>query len=181
MLDDGNSRAANPRKDFSRDAMPNDEDSWIQAQRKDAVGYLRRQRVKASRRVGKYPAFHVHPYLALWAVESKRSPGSIGWWAITGDLPTDYISSSEGRHPRDALRAFARHWKELSKFMLRGEAHPDCRIGTPREWPELGDLLRRRARIIQRYADDDGIWSENKTYNRTLPNRRSKSSSSSNG
>jgi hypothetical protein len=137
--------------------MPDEEDIWIQAGRKDAEGYLRGQKVE-HRGVGEYPAFHVYPYLALWAVQSKNSPGRVGWWAITGDLPADYISSSEGRHPREAMRAFARHWREVSQFMLRGDPHPDCHIGTRDQWPELGDLLRRRAEIIRSYADDDEIW-----------------------
>ena len=137
--------------------MPNDEDSWIEAERKHAEDYLREQGVEHLG-VGEYPAFHVHPYLALWAVQSKSSPGAIGWWA--GDLPADYISRSEGRHPREALQAFSRHWLEVSGFMLRGEEHPDYRIGKPDQWPELGDLLRRRTDILQQYADDDGIWKE---------------------
>ena len=139
--------------------MPDDEDIWIEAERKRAEGYLREQHVEHLG-VGEYPAFHVHPYFALWAVQSKSSPGWIGWWAVTGDLPADYISRSEGRHPREALRAFARHWHEVAGFMLRGEPHPDYRIGAPDQWPELGDLLRRRAEIVQRYADDDDIWTE---------------------
>ena len=139
--------------------MPDNEDIWIEAERKHAEDYLREQRVEHLG-VGEYPAFHVHPYFALWAVQSKRSPGSIGWWAVTGDLPADYISSSEGSHPRQAMRAFASHWQEVSGFMLRGESHPDYHIGTPEQWPQLGDLLRRRAEIIKRYADDDEIWKE---------------------
>jgi non-ribosomal peptide synthetase component F len=98
--------------------------------------------------VGEYPAFHVHPYLALWAVQSKKAPGQVGWWTVTGDLPADYIGSSEGKHPREALRAFARRWREASELMLRGERHPDYSIGTPDQRPELGDLLQRRAEII---------------------------------
>lgn len=137
--------------------MADDEDSWIEAQRKHAEEHLRGQQVDHIG-IGEYPAFHVHPYLALWAVQSKRSPGWIGWWVITGDLPADYISSSEGRHPRDALRAFARHWQEVSEFMLRGQKHPDYRIGTPDQWPKLGDLLQRRAQILSRHADDDEFW-----------------------
>ena len=95
--------------------------------------------------VGEWPAFHVDPYVALWAVQSKRTPGAVGWWAISGDLPTDYISSSDGRHPREALRAISRSWFEVSDFMLRGEQHPTIKIGPPDQWPILGDLLRRRA------------------------------------
>ena len=139
--------------------MPEDEDIWIAAQRNYAEDYLREQRVEHLG-VGEYPAFHMHPYLALWAVQSQCSPGWIGWWVVTGDVPADYITAGERRHPREALRAFAHHWQELSAFMLRGEEHPDVRIGTPDQWPELGDLLRRRAKIIHGYADDDELWTE---------------------
>ena len=138
--------------------MPDDENSWIEVERKHAEDYLRELRVEHLG-VGEYPAFHVHPYLALWAVQSKKFPGSVGWWTVTGDLPADYVSS-ESRHPREALRAFARHWREASEFMLRGEPHPDYDIGTPDQWPELGSLLRRRAEIIQKYADDDELWTD---------------------
>ncbi|MEW6743974.1 MAG: DUF4826 family protein [Planctomycetota bacterium] len=123
--------------------MRDDEDSWIEAEPKHAEDYLREQRVEHLG-IGEDPAFHVHAYLALWVVQSKCSPGWIGWWVVTGDLPADYSSASEGRHPQEALRAFARHWQELSGFMLRGEEHPDLRVGTRDQWPELGELLPRR-------------------------------------
>ena len=55
--------------------------------------------------MAEYPAFHLHPYIALWAVHSKISLGWVGWWTITGDLPTDYISSTEAREPSEAMRA----------------------------------------------------------------------------
>ena len=140
-------------------AMQSNEDFWIESEREHAERYLREQHV-GHLGVGEYPAFHVHPYFALWAVQSKRAPGSVGWWVITGDLPADYISSSEGRHPREALRAFSRHWLEVSSYMLRGESHPDYAIGTPDQSAELGDLLRRRAKIIGEYADNVDIWTE---------------------
>jgi hypothetical protein len=130
---------------------------WIEAQRTHAEDYLRAQGVDHLG-VGERPAFHVHPYVALWAVQSKSAPGWIGWWAITGDLPADYISSSEGRHPREALRAFARHWREASGCWRRGEPHRDYRLGTPDEWPEPGELLGRGAVVIDRWADVDEIW-----------------------
>jgi len=134
-----------------------DEDEWIREQRVRVVGYLSKQGID-HQGVGDYPAFHLHPYLAFWAVQSKRFPGAGGWWAISGDCPTDYISSDDGRHPRDAMKALARRWTEVSAFMLRGEKHPTCNIGTPDQWPELGDLLRRRAELIRDFAENDELW-----------------------
>jgi hypothetical protein len=79
---------------------------------------------------------------------------------ISGDLPSDYISSESAKHPREALRVFATRWQEVSSFMVRGEVHPDYSIGSPEQWPELGDLLQKRAEILQSYADNDNVWSE---------------------
>ncbi len=138
--------------------MSDEEDDWIGGQRQHVVDYLAAEGVDHGG-VGDYPAFHVHPYLALWAVQSLRSPGAVGWWALSGDVPADYISSSEGRHPREALRAFARHWHDWAAHMLRGESHPDYSHTAGEQSPELGDLLRRRADLIAQFADDDEVWS----------------------
>jgi hypothetical protein len=135
------------------------ETSWIADQRRVVEEYLCRQKVDHLG-VGECPAFFVHPYIALWAIQSKKAPGGIGWWAISGDLPTDYISSADGRHPREALRAFSRIWGEAASFMLRGEKHPDFSVGSPEQWPELGDLLNRRAKALREYADKDTIWND---------------------
>lgn len=134
-------------------------EKWIKEQRVYVEEYLRRAGVQHLG-IGKQPAFAVPPYLALWGVQSKKSPGSIGWWAITGDLPADAISSSEGRHPREAIHAFSRRWFELSSCMIAGKAHPDHSIGRPEDWPTLGQLLKRRAEILGDYAGDDELWAE---------------------
>jgi len=47
----------------------------------------------------------------VWAIESAVEPGSIGWWVISGDLPTDYAGSDGLLDPREALRAFAARLK----------------------------------------------------------------------
>jgi hypothetical protein len=135
------------------------EDEWVSTERIRVEEYLLRHNVDHLG-VGEYPAFHVQPHLALWAVQSKKAPGSIGWWAISGDLPTDYISSSEGGHPREALRAIAGHWVRASEAMLNGEKYSDYSIGTPDRWPELGDLLKQRAQIIREFADDETLWAD---------------------
>jgi hypothetical protein len=130
---------------------------WIAEQRERVVDYLRSQEIDHLG-VGEYPAFHVHPYIALWAVQSRNAPDRIGWWAISGDLPTDYISSAGSPHPRDALREFSRYWRELAEHMLRGEPHPKVAIGKPEQWSTLGDLLRRRADLLHDWASNDGAW-----------------------
>ena len=135
------------------------EDNWITSQRKQVEEYLLSQNV-AHLGVGDWPAFHTHPYVALWAVQSKKSPGQIGWWVISGDLPTDYISRNDGKSPQEALRAFSSQWLQCSENMLHGEKTSGISVGTSEQWPVLGDLLKRRAELIRTLADDETIWQD---------------------
>ncbi len=131
--------------------------AWVAGQRSNVADYLRGQNVRHGE-IGGWPAWHLQPYLAILAIESVVAPGRMGWWTISGDVPTDYVSFNDADHPREVMRHFARQWSEVSSFMQRGEPHPEITISTPEQWPELGELLQQRAVILQRYADDDSIW-----------------------
>jgi hypothetical protein len=136
---------------------PEIEEDWCFARRDEVLGYLDRQGVK-HREVGEWPAWFVAPYVSVWAIESLKCPGSVGWWAICGDLPTDYISSKDLSNPREVVNAFADVWQELSSYMERGEPHPSTIIGSPEDWPKLAPLLRTRANILHEWAEDDTMW-----------------------
>jgi hypothetical protein len=82
---------------------PNVEDAWCNERRAEVAAYLVAQRV-LHREVGDWPAWHLAPYVSVWAIESAVEPGSMGWWVISGDLPTDYASSDGLPDPREALR-----------------------------------------------------------------------------
>jgi len=134
-----------------------DEEGWLRQERQKVLAYLASQKCEHAG-VGEWPAFHIDPYIALWAVQSPSTLGRIGWWAISGDLPTDYMSSSSGYHPRDALRHFSAAWRSVAESMARGEAHPRTKMGPPELWPTMAPLLRSRAAILRDYADDESLW-----------------------
>lgn len=136
---------------------PATEERWCSAQREQVADYLERENV-AHGAIGEWPAWHLAPYVSIWAVESLNAPGQVGWWAISGDLPTDYVSSDGIKHPRQAMRSIASRWTDLSESMERGEQHPEAIIGTPAVWPELAPLLRARAGLLAQFADDDSLW-----------------------
>jgi hypothetical protein len=136
-----------------------DEEEWVAEERQKVIDYLASRQCEHGG-VGEWPAFHVDPYLALWAVQSLKAPGRIGWWAISGDLPTDYMSNGSGGHPRDALRHFSAEWRSVADSMNRGESHPRTKIGTPEQWPSMAPLLQKRAKLLQDFADDDSLWDE---------------------
>jgi len=142
-------------KDYSAE----EESAWVADERKKVVAYLAAQGVDHLG-VGEWPAWHVCPYLAVWAVQSKKSPGVVGWWAISGDVPTDYIGSADAKHPREAMVHFSRQWDALSNHMARGVAHPNSKIGNRSDWPTLAPLLRTRGELLGRFAADETIWSD---------------------
>ena len=133
------------------------EEQWCAERRKEVRAYLARQRIRRGH-IGNWPAWHVHPYVSVWAVESGVRPGWVGWWVVCGDLPTDYVSAARIKHQRTALRAFARRWETVANCMRRGRAHPTVKIGERSDWTGLEPLLRRRAKLLAQFADDRNIW-----------------------
>ena len=129
---------------------PKLEEEWVESQRTDVSRYLLDQGIKGE--VGEWPAWHIAPYVSLWAVESVATPGAVGWWAMSGDLPTDYISSKGVNHPRKAMQVFADNWAEAVKQFRKGEQ-------TPYNLTENeADLLERRAQILVKWVKDDEVW-----------------------
>lgn len=144
--------------------MPNyddaaQEEKWCDERRTEVAGYLKTEGLSHGR-IGEWPAWHVVPYVSIWAIESKVRPDWVGWWVICGDLPTDYISADAIKHPRDATRAISKRWLEVSAYMSRGEKHPTICLGTPDTWSVLGPLLKSRAEMLGRWADDDSVWDD---------------------
>jgi hypothetical protein len=109
---------------------PEIEDRWCATQRSQVVNYLNETKVEHGE-IGELPAWHVPPYVAVWVVESRINTGWVGWWVISGNLPTDYVSADMIKHPREAIRAFAKTWAEVSGYMLRGQSHPSVKKWKP--------------------------------------------------
>jgi hypothetical protein len=134
-------------------------EQWCEERRAQVTTYLHDEGVEHGR-VGDWPAWHLAPYISIWAIESRTQSGSIGWWAICGDVPTDHISAAGIENPRDAMRAVATEWHELAKLMSSGESLPNIRIGQPEEWASLAPLLQTRASMLLQWADDDALWND---------------------
>lgn len=133
------------------------EERWCGECRRTVSEYLAKQGL-AHGEVGSWPAWHVAPYVSIWAIESLWAPGSVGWWAICGDLPTDYLSAATIKHPRKAMIAFADAWKEVADCMVQGKPHPSMSIGPSETHGELHSLLENRSNLLHRFAKDDAVW-----------------------
>lgn len=133
------------------------EERWCSERREQIEAYLLRENVRHGQ-IGDWPAWHVAPYVSIWAIESATHPDKLGWWVICGDLPTDYVSATGLKDPREALRAIVTRWSEVAEYMIRGEAHPSIQIGEAHSWTELGPLLESRANLLAKWVEDDSIW-----------------------
>jgi hypothetical protein len=130
-----------------------EEAAWCAARREDAVRYLAKQKVNHGG-VGAAPEWSLPPYVSVWAVDSPKSPGSVGWWVICGDLPTDYCSSAVYRSARWAVRAIAERWKVAAAAVRPwDEAISDS--GLP---ASLAPYLAARAELLLEWTEDPDVW-----------------------
>ena len=136
-----------------------EESSWLSQRRDELMRYLERQGLEHGA-IAPEPYWFVAPHVSIWGIGSLKAPGRVGWWAVCGDHPTDYVSSGGLTRPREVLRAIGERWLEVSSYMLQGRPHPTVTIGRPEDWPKLGDLLNRRAKIFLMWANDDAVWSD---------------------
>ncbi len=148
-----------PKPDYDD---PDVEERWCSEQKKIVADYLRSQQLSHGR-IGEWPAWHVAPHVSIWAIESLARPEWIGWWAICGDLPTDYISAADvapPQHPRTAMRVFAQNWLEVVKAWKEGRDIDNTRIGDSNSRDELRPLLESRATLLMEWAEDNSLWEE---------------------
>ncbi len=144
------------------DSARGTEERWCDEQRARVADYLRSERVNHGR-IGDWPAWHVAQRVSIWAIESLARPEWIGWWVISGDLPTDYISSADvspPQHPRKAIRVIAERWLKLVQAWEEGREYEGIRIPGPHSHNELAPLLESRARLLVEWANDDSLWEE---------------------
>ncbi len=132
---------------------PEVEAEWYGEQWKYVVEFLRGEGLRGCV-VAEEPDFCMAPYVAVWRVLNERT-GKLSFWAISGDLPTDYLPLKEAGDVREAIRAFSTLWSEVAECMKQGKAHPIVTMGPPEKWQELAPLLEVRASLLAGIADDE--------------------------
>ena len=138
---------------------PEIEAQWLAERRHEIAEYLLYEGIPHGK-ISEEPAWYVAPYVSIWAIENAGCPGSLGWWAISGDLPNDYVSAQNAKTPREAMRAIASLWQEAAQYMERGEEHPTFQIGTGENNEELAPMLASRAETLLGWVSDPEVWEE---------------------
>lgn len=138
---------------------PINEMKWYKEQRQIASEYLVKQQVKHGL-IGESPAWFIAPYVSIWAIQSLIDTNKVGWWVISGDLPTDYISSKNIHTPREAMKQFSINWNEASRKMENGTDHPLFETGSKTNRTKLLSLLKTRSKIFFEWYNDEDLWVE---------------------
>jgi len=133
---------------------------WVEEVRENICLYLEGQGIKKPN-VAEWPAFEVSPYFSIWAIESQKTPGQIGWWAFSGDCPSDYVSEDGSCHPRAALKTLIKNWEGYILYMRQGIQPPQTSIGKGENLEELAELLDSRVATLRSWEKDESLWNEN--------------------
>ena len=133
-----------------------EEEAWCRERRAQIAQYLRGEELTHGE-IGAWPAWYLAPYVAVWAIESLTAPGRVGWWAICGDLPSDYCASSETCDtPRLAVRHIATGWRQA----LANTPEDAETIGGTGLPMNLTEVFAARADLLLEWADNDEVWAE---------------------
>lgn len=135
------------------------EEQWCAEQRENVVRYLATEELQHGE-IGDWPAWHVFPYISIWAIESSQHPGWVGLWVVSGDFPTDYTTCHGERHPRQALRDIGIRWRNAAESWSRGEPAYGWGLGSAEQERELAPLLSTRATFFLELAADESHWLE---------------------
>ncbi len=87
----------------------------------------------------------------VWAIEGLGTPGTIEWWAISGDLPTIYLPAAEYPTPRAFLLAVSARFRTLANARKATAAREE---DTGTDWPTI------QANILEHWAECDEAWDE---------------------
>jgi len=135
------------------------EELWCAEQRQIVADYLTNEGL-VSPNVGDWPAWHIAPIVAVWAIESQSQPGEVGWWALSGDLPTDYTTCRDERSPRQALRDIGQKWSEAADVWKNGNRYEGMSLASKELERELAPVLGSRAQTLLEWTSDDEMWED---------------------
>ena len=133
------------------------DEQWCAKQREQVIAYLSDEGF-ITPTVADWPAWHVTPVVSVWAVESIKHPGAVGWWAVSGDFPSDYITCSEASNPRSALRDIGERWRQAAARWVGAKPAEGFQLRNAAHEHELAPLLATRAQLFLDLAADDRNW-----------------------
>lgn len=129
---------------------------WLAAERQRVEEYLEAEGLEHGA-LPSEPELHMAPHLALWLVAGPRAEGG-SWWVVSGDVPTDHVSSQRAPDARQALRSLSKKWRTAASVMAARTDADNADHAGPEESRRVAEQLFDRARRLWDLAAQDDLW-----------------------
>lgn len=122
-----------------------EQQEWVREQYQEATKYLATQGLVTDSVIVEESRYLI-PFLAIWKL--KVIDGSY-FWAISGDLPTDYNTIDAAPNAREAARHFSLKWQMQAE---------NLRKTNDKEKEKFARLLVSRAEGLYDIFGQDELW-----------------------
>lgn len=120
---------------------------WVNKQLQHANKHLAENGVIVSS-VDDKSSRYLLPFFAVWKVRSSENKT---YWALSGDLPADFIAGDNAKTAREALRHFAMSWQIKAENIMRAATGDQTQM-------QFAQILQNRAEKLHDFAEEDLVW-----------------------
>ncbi|MCH7820789.1 MAG: DUF4826 family protein [Proteobacteria bacterium] len=131
--------------------------AWIRETLDKAVQEITSLGVIDDKLVEARPVWSV-PYKVMIGQVRVANDQSTFRWIISGDLPTDHISSTVAATPREAVRYFSIKWQRDATRYNDPAARKAHGLDETLDWNQLTEKLVAKAEELYDMAGDDRLW-----------------------
>ena len=117
--------------------------SWLADQRVKVERFIYSQGVDHGP-IPNGPEWFLPRGVSVWTVPSTLRPGPVGWWVVSTDVSTDWVSGFDATDVRSAVASLARHWTALAGSTIG--------VG------DLSAQIKTQADFLRNCAEDDRLW-----------------------
>lgn len=124
---------------------------WVREKFQAANAFLA-QNGLVTERVITQESRYIAPVVALWKFSLQGMSDKV--WAVSGELPTDYIDAKVAATPREALRYFCYRWQKKADSILHADTPPDA------QQKSIAEEFIKNAERIYPLTEQQELWQE---------------------
>ncbi|KZX01939.1 hypothetical protein JL49_02985 [Pseudoalteromonas luteoviolacea] len=120
---------------------------WQRQHLQNAQKFLAEKGIITTKVVEKECRF-LPPAIAIWKFKDQKGKG---YWAISGQMPTDATEESAATNPRDVLRYFSFQWQIKADGIMASGVQDKTQL-------DFANLLVNRAHALYDLYESDKLW-----------------------
>ncbi|WP_157957809.1 DUF4826 family protein [Aliidiomarina celeris] len=124
---------------------------WVREKFQAANAFLAQHGVLTERVLTK-DSRYMAPLVAIWKFSIQGVTDKV--WAVSGEVPTDYMDASAAATPRDALRYFCYRWQQKADMILNGDTPPDA------QQKAIAEEFIKNAERLYPLTENNAMWEE---------------------